>query len=69
MKEDKRKKNGGARLRAGKKRLPAGEKKIQVSFAIKNKYFDFFKTEVQLIADKLNSDSDFFVEDELSGDI
>ena len=58
MEDDKRKYNGGLRAGSGKKKLPAGEKKITVSFQIKQKYLPEAKLEIQKLIDKINAQKD-----------
>ena len=52
---DKRKLNGGARPNPGPKPLPAGEKKLPVTFMVKAKAVADFKKKVAPIAQQLNS--------------
>jgi len=55
IKIDGRKNNGGKREGSGKKKIEADEKKIQMDFYVKKKYYQDTKVKIQKIIDKINS--------------
>jgi len=52
---DKRKFNGGARKGSGQKALPSGEKKVTISFQVKQKYVSLAKERIQIIINEINN--------------
>jgi len=55
---DNRKKNGGSRIGSGQKKLPDGEKKVTVSFQIKEKHVQIAREAIQKIVDEINNKID-----------
>jgi len=55
IKIDGRKNNGGKREGSGQKKLEEDEKKIQMNFYVKQKYYQDSKVKIQKIVDKINS--------------
>ena len=56
--DDNRRFNGGARPGSGKKKLPEGEKKITVSFQVKQKYVELARVKIQKLIDEINTEKD-----------
>lgn len=54
-KDDKRKNNGGARPGSGPKPKPEGERKVTLSFQVKQKHVATTRPKIQIIIDKINA--------------